>query len=245
VTPAIELSHVSFAYGDRPIVSEFDLSLAFGERVALLGPSGSGKSTLLRLMLGFEAPQHGAVLVRGALASRDGRILIPPEERQLSVVFQDLALWPHLSVHRNLAFALASKRLPRSERSAKVRELLGRIGLAGRERCHPEELSGGERQRVAIARALIVEPTAILLDEPLSNLDVSLRRELLALFRELFAERSCAVLHVTHDLREAAALAGRIVIMENGTKVQEGTLEELRTRPASRFVQALLEDLVG
>jgi ABC-type Fe3+/spermidine/putrescine transport system ATPase subunit len=158
------------------------------------------------------------------------------------VVFQDLALWPHLSVAGNLAFGLESKGATRREREARIRSILERVGLAGKEHSHPGQLSGGERQRVAIARALVLDPRAVLLDEPLSNLDVGLKRELLSIFRDLLKERGTTALYVTHDLREAAALGDRIAVMEQGRIVQEGTLESLRANPASSFVHALLDD---
>lgn len=242
MTAAIALSGVSFQYGEQSILSGFELLVAPGEVVALLGPSGSGKSTVLRLVLGFAAPSNGAIHLGGELASHDGRVLVPPEERHLAVVFQDLALWPHLTVQENLAF-VRGRGKPRSEHEARVKELLSRVGLAGKEKQYPGELSGGERQRVAIARALVMEPRAILLDEPLSNLDVALKRELIGTFRELFKERKSTVVYVTHDLREAAALGDRIAVVENGKLVQEGTLAALLAQPASGFIQRLVENL--
>ena len=143
-----------------------------------------------------------------------------------------------------LAFGLESLGVPRRERGVRIEAMLKRVGLAGRERSYPGELSGGEKQRVAIARALVLEPRAVLLDEPLSNVDVDLKRELLSFFRELLRERSTTALYVTHDLREAAALGDRIAVMERGRIVQDGTLDQLRARPANDFVRALVDDLV-
>ena len=168
--------------------------------------------------------------------------MVLPEERGLAVVFQDLALWPHLTVAGNLAFGLKSRGATPREREARIQFILGRVGLAGKELSHPGQLSGGERQRVAIARALVREPRAVLLDEPLSNLDVGLKRELLSVFRDLLKERRTTALYVTHDLREAAALGDRIAVMEQGRVVQQGTLESLRANPSSRFVRELLDD---
>jgi iron(III) transport system ATP-binding protein len=242
MTAAITLSEVNFQYDGRDVLSGFGLSVAPGEVLALLGPSGSGKSTVLRLVLGFAAPGKGSVHLGGDIVSGDGRVLVPPEERHLAVVFQDLALWPHLTVYGNLAFGLEAGN-QRGENEVRIKGLLARVGIAGKENQYPGELSGGERQRVAIARALVMEPRAILLDEPLSNLDVALKRELLGTFRELFKERGSTVIYVTHDLREAAAVGDRIAVLENGTIVQAGDLEALRTRPASAFIQRLIEDL--
>jgi ABC-type Fe3+/spermidine/putrescine transport system ATPase subunit len=243
MTTAITLENVALTYSDRPILQDVSLSLQEGEVLSLLGPSGSGKTSVLRIVLGFVPPSRGSVRVAGRIASADGRILTPPEERNLAVVFQDLALWPHLTVSGQLAFVLESRRVPRPERAVRIEAMLRRVGLAGKERSYPGELSGGEKQRVAIARALVLEPQAVLLDEPLSNVDVDLKRELLKLFRELLRERRTTTLYVTHDLREAAALGDRIGVMEEGRIVQDGTLDELRARPANDFVRALVDDL--
>ena len=237
----LALERIDFAYREKRVLTGFDLTIEPGQVVALLGPSGSGKSTVLRLVLGFETPSAGSIRIAGETVSRDGNLLVPPEERGLAVVFQDLALWPHLTVRGHLAFGLEARGVAENEQRARIAELFERLGLTDLERRYPGELSGGERQRVAIARALVLEPRAILLDEPLANLDVALKRELLALFRDLFAERRCTALYVTHGLEEAAALGDRIIVMEQGRIVQDGTLEALRRNPASAFVKTLLD----
>jgi len=242
MSAAIGIEGVRIRYAGKLVIDELSLSIKPGEVLALLGPSGSGKTSVLRVILGFVTPETGTVRLDGEVASQEGRLLVLPEERGLAVVFQDLALWPHLSVAGNLAFGLNSRGVPRSERNARIRSILGRVGLTGKEHSHPGELSGGERQRVAIARALVLEPRAVLLDEPLSNLDVGLKRELLSIFRALLKERQTTALYVTHDLREAAALGDRIAVMEQGRVVQEGTLDSLRANPASSFVRTLLSD---
>jgi len=244
MTTALALDEVTFGYRDVPILDHLTFSVADGEIVVLLGPSGCGKSTVLRLLLGFATPEAGRVRIGGALVSAGGKSLVLPEERNLAVVFQDLALWPHLSVRGNLAFGLESRRIPRRVRDERIQDVLGRMGIADKEHRHPGELSGGERQRAAIARALVLEPRAILLDEPLANLDVRRKRQLMGTFREIFKERKTTVLYVTHDLREAATLADRIAVLENGHVVQEGTLDDLRARPATEFVSELVADLV-
>ena len=243
MSSAIAVEGIRLRYAGRLVIDGLSLSVEPGEVLTLLGPSGSGKTSVLRVILGFATPEAGAVRVSGEFASREGRLLVLPEDRGLAVVFQDLALWPHLTVAGNLAFGLESKGVPRPERDARIRAMLGRVGLAGKERSHPGQLSGGERQRVAIARALVLEPRAVLLDEPLSNLDVGLKRELLSVFRDLLKEQRTTALYVTHDLREAAALGDRIAVMEEGRLVQEGSLDSLRARPASRFVRGLVDDL--
>jgi iron(III) transport system ATP-binding protein len=243
VSAMLSLEGVSFAYAGRTVLDRVSLVLGAGEIVTLLGPSGAGKTSVVRLALGLATPDSGIVRLDGEIASRDGRVLIPPEERNLAVVFQDLALWPHLTVAGNLEFGLAARGVPRDSRAARIAGILSRVGLSGREQSYPGQLSGGERQRVAIARALVPEPRAILLDEPLANLDVGLKRDLLSMFRGLLMERGMTALYVTHELREAAALGDRIVILEEGRVVQDGTLRLLRDNPASEFIRTLVDDL--
>ena len=243
MTEAVCLKDVRFSYDDRVVLSNVELSINAGEVLALLGPSGSGKTTVLRLVLGFAVPEAGTVSLGGEIVSEEGRLVVPPEERGLAVVFQDLALWPHLTVRGNLDFGLAARRVGPRERESRISAVLQRLGIADKADRYPGGLSGGERQRVAIARALVLEPRAILLDEPLSNLDVTLKRELLALFRELFRENGSTGLYVTHDLREAASLGDRIAVMESGRIVQVGILDELSAAPASPFVRSLIGDL--
>jgi len=250
MTAAIAFNDVALRYGNRAILDGFTLAVEPGEVVALLGPSGCGKTSALRLVLGFVAPTKGSVRLLGEVVSGNGKILQPPEQRGVAVVFQDLALWPHLTVRGNLAFGLGSQKVPRGIQKVprgiqkeRIDTILERVGLTGKEGSYPGELSGGERQRVAIARALVLEPRAVLFDEPLSNLDVGLKRELLSVFRELLKERRTTAIYVTHDLREAAALGDRIAVMEQGHVIQEGTFDVLRARPASAFVRELLDDV--
>lgn len=243
MTASISLEHIVLRYPDRVVLDGFSLAVEPGEVVALLGPSGSGKTSVLRVILGFETPEAGTVRLSGEIVSGHGRLVTLPEDRGLAVVFQDLALWPHLSVAGHLAFCLESRSVPRAERDVRIRATLELVGLSDKERSYPGQLSGGERQRVAIARALVLEPRAVLLDEPLSNLDVVLKSGLARVFRELLKARRTTALYVTHDLREAAALGDRIAVMENGRIVQAGTLDELRTRPATDFVRGLVADL--
>ncbi len=245
MNPAIHLDGVRFEYARHPVLSRFDLSIDRGQVLALLGPSGCGKTTVLRLILGLVEPTEGTVHLGSTTVSAPGRVLVPPEDRELAVVFQDLALWPHLTVRGNLDFGLAARGVPRREREPRTAAILERLSLLDKANRYPGGLSGGERQRVAIARALVLEPRAILLDEPLSNLDGTLKRELLALFRELFEEHRSTVVYVTHDLREAASLGDRIAVLEAGRVLQVGTLDELRRAPASEFVRGLGEDLLA
>src|SRR5262249_6812354 len=191
------------------------------------------------------------VRLSGEVASEAGRLVVLPEERGLAVVFQDLALWPHLSVAGNLAFGLQSRGATARDREARIQSTPWRGGRPGQERHHPDpprrqgRLPGGDGRRVAFARARARARRVVPPDEPLSNLDVGLKRELLSVFRDLLKERRTTALYVTHDLREAAALGDRIAVMEQGRIVQEGTLESLRASPSSSFVRELLDDFAS
>ena len=243
MTSVIALEDVWLKLGATPVLSGLSLTLEPGEVLALLGPSGAGKTTVVRLILGFIAPERGSVRLNGAVASADGRVLRLPEERNLAVVLQELALWPHLTVAGNLAFGLEARGMPRAVREARIADMTRRVGLAGKEDRRPAHLSGGERQRVAIARALVLDPQAVLFDEPLTNLDVSLKRELLALVHGLLKERGVSALYVTHEPREAVYVGDRIAVVGDGRVVQTGTLDVIRASPANEFVRRLLNDL--
>jgi iron(III) transport system ATP-binding protein len=234
----IELAGVTYRRGPREILAGVTLRLAPGETIAVLGPSGAGKSTLLRIILGLLPPSAGEVHIAGLVASAAGRLVVPPEERRLGMVFQDLALWPHLTVAENLQFVLRSRGVPgqdkRTEESV-IAAALDRVGLAGLQRRYPDALSGGERQRVAIARALVGSPRAVLLDEPLANLDFVLRAELVELFQTALRDAGVAAIHVTHDPGEALALAHRVALVEGGRITQLDTPAAIAAAPATAF----------
>jgi iron(III) transport system ATP-binding protein len=233
----IELESVSVRRGAALVLDRLTLSLGDGV-AALIGPSGAGKTTLLRVLLGLEAPSDGSVRLGGRVVSRAGSVDVLPEYRNVAMVFQDLALWPHLSVHGNLAYGLRARGVGKAERERRIARALSSVGLEGMACRRPGELSGGERQRVAIARALVLDPMAILLDEPLGSLDVVLKEDLLGLFGRVFHELRVPVIYVTHDPFEAARLAERIVVLEGGRVVQDGTLAELAAMAATPFVGA-------
>ncbi|HEV3478157.1 MAG TPA: ABC transporter ATP-binding protein [Gaiellaceae bacterium] len=219
---------VSKSYGEISAVAGADLCVERGEFVALLGPSGCGKTTLLRLIAGFERPDRGEIAIGGRPVA--GSSWLPPERRRVGMVFQDYALFPHLTVAANVAFGLE-----RSNRAARVRETLELVGLDGHGERYPHELSGGQQQRVALARALAPEPQVVLLDEPWSNIDAlrraSMRNEIARILRTVGVT---AVL-VTHDREEAFSLADRIAVMRDGRIVQAGSAEELYAAPADRW----------
>jgi iron(III) transport system ATP-binding protein len=225
----IRLEGVTKRFGATTAVDGASLCVERGEVVALLGPSGCGKTTLLRLIAGFERPNDGTIEVAGRHVGGAGS-WVPPEERRVGMVFQDYALFPHLTVADNVGFGL-----PRRERATRVAELLAMVGLGGLERRYPHELSGGQQQRVAVARALAPSPELVLLDEPWSNVDPFLRDSLRAEVSEIIRPLGVTVLLVTHDREEAFSLADRIALMREGTVVQEGTSEDIYFSPVSRW----------
>ncbi len=235
---SIELKNVTKRFGDTAAVNNVSFSIKEGELVALLGPSGGGKTTVLRMIAGLEVPTTGDIFIRGRRVND-----VPVQQRNIGFVFQSYALFKNMNVFKNIAFGLKVKKWKRRDIGARVAELLRLFGLDGLEKRFPHQLSGGQRQRVAIARALVLEPRAVLLDEPLANLDIGLRRDLLALFRELLTERHVPALFVTHDPREAASLGDRVAVIENGRVVQSGTVADLEAKPATAFVESFVADL--
>jgi iron(III) transport system ATP-binding protein len=225
----IRLDGVTKRFGATTAVDEASLCVDYGEVVALLGPSGCGKTTLLRLIAGFEHPNGGTVDVAGRRVA-GARTWIPPEQRRVGMVFQDYALFPHLTVAENVGFGLS-----RRARPARVAELLAIVGLDGLGGRYPHELSGGQQQRVALARALAPSPELVLLDEPWSNVDPFLRETLRAEVSEIIRPLGVTVLLVTHDREEAFSVADRIALMRDGAVVQEGTSEEIYFSPVSRW----------
>jgi len=233
MSAALEFDRVDFSYAHSLVLSEMSFALQKGELMCLLGPSGCGKSTALRLSAGFEAPHAGTIQLNGKLVASSSQ-LVPPEARKLGMVFQDFALFPHLSVRANVAFGL--HRLERANREQRTRESLERVGIAELAERYPHELSGGQQQRVALARALAPEPELMLLDEPFSSLDTRLRISIAREVRDLLRERGISALLVTHDQDEAFAFADRIGVMHNGRLEQIATPFALYHEPASRFI---------
>ncbi len=231
------MSHVrvrglSKSFGAIEAVRELNLEIERGELMAVLGPSGCGKTTLLRVIAGFEQPDAGCVVVSDEVVAGPGRI-IPPEKRRVGMVFQDYALFPHLSVEGNVAFGLTSR--PREERDALTQRTLELVGLQHKARCNVHELSGGERQRVALARAMAPEPELVLLDEPFSSLDATLRGGLRREVELILRDAEATALLVTHDQEEALSLADRLAVMRDGEIVQVGPPVEVYGRPATRW----------
>ena len=222
-------------FTEAAAVDDFHLEIGDGEFISLLGPSGCGKTTTLRLIAGFLQPDAGEIRVGGEIISSPSQ-LVPPERRNMSMIFQSYAVWPHMTVAQNVAYGLKFKKLTKQEIEAKVTKLLGVVHLAELKDRYSAELSGGQQQRVALARALVVEPQILLMDEPLSNLDANLREEMRFEIRRLHEEFKITTVYVTHDQAEAMATSDRIAVLDRGRLVQVGGPQDLFDRPKTKFV---------
>ena len=235
MSASIELRGVGKRYGATWAVRDVSLTVAPGEFFTLLGPSGCGKTTALRMIAGFAEPDEGEILLDGAPVTG-----VPPWRRDLGLVFQSYALWPHLTVFEHVAFGLRERKRPRAEIRERVAEALRMVGLEGLGDRRPSQLSGGQQQRVALARTLVVRPRALLLDEPLSNLDAKLRAQMRVELRRLHRELGITTIYVTHDQDEAMALSTRLAVFDHGAMIQLGPPAEVYRRPATRFVAEFL-----
>ena len=239
--PVLEFRDVSKQFGTVAAVDHVSFSVNPGEIFTLLGPSGCGKTTTLRLVAGLEEPDDGEILVNGAPVAAPGRgILIAPDKRDMGMVFQSYAVWPHLTVFENVAFPLRVRGRAESTLRQRVGEVLETVGLASLDHRGATELSGGQQQRVALARALVYEPSILLLDEPLSNLDAKLREQMRLEIRELQRKLKLTVLYVTHDQDEAMALSDRIAVVHRGRFEQVGAPAEVYETPATLFAAEFL-----
>lgn len=235
----LTINQVSKQFPAHPIaaVNNVSFTLQQGDLLGLLGPSGCGKTTLLRMIAGFEQPSEGKIFIGETQVSGEG-VFVNPENRQTGMVFQDYALFPHLTIAENIAFGLKTQKPPlkKAQIQQRVAEVLQLVGLEGLNRRYPHELSGGQQQRVALARALAPQPRLILLDEPLSNLDVQVRQRLRHEIRHILKATGISAIFVTHDQEEALAISDKIAVMRQGKIEQLGTPEEIYTSPSSRFV---------
>jgi putative spermidine/putrescine transport system ATP-binding protein len=229
--PDIVLAGVHKSFGEVAAVAGVDLEIAAGEFFTMLGPSGSGKTTCLRMIAGFEVPDAGRIELAGRDVSR-----LPPQERDVNTVFQDYALFPHMSVADNVGYGLRVKKVPPKERASRVADALALVRLDAHGGRRPGQLSGGQRQRVALARALVNHPRVLLLDEPLGALDLKLRQELQSELKRIQREVGITFVYVTHDQDEALSMSDRIAVMDAGRVVQIGTPREVYDEPSSRFV---------
>jgi len=231
----VAISALSKSFSGVPAVDDMSLTIGDGEFISLLGPSGCGKTTTLKMIAGFEEADAGTISFDGLDVGN-----LPPERRDIGMVFQNYALFPHLTVGRNLAFGLEMRRRPKAEIEARAAKVLDMVQLSGMADRYPRQLSGGQQQRVALARALVIEPRILLLDEPLANLDAKLREEMRIFIRELQQRVKITTVYVTHDQAEAMTMSDRVVVMFGGRIAQIGAPSEIYDRPATREVASFV-----
>jgi iron(III) transport system ATP-binding protein len=234
----VELKNICVSYGEHAVLKDFSLKIEPGQIIGIVGPSGCGKTTIARAICGFIKPQQGTVKIDGkTMFSHEDRVDIPPEQRYIGVVFQDYAVWPHLSVYDNIAYPLKKRRLSKEEISPQVQNALEQVNMVGYEKYMPSQLSGGQQQRVAIARALTSSSDFLIMDEPITNLDAKLREQMLVEIRMLQQRLGTTIIYITHDQEAALQLCDKIVILEpDGSIAQIGSDEEIIRNPANRFV---------
>lgn len=233
----VRIEHVFKRFGDVTAVSDFDLTVKDGEFVSLLGPSGCGKTTSLRMIAGFERATEGEIYIGDhCVSSHIKNSFVPPEKRDIGMVFQSYAVWPHMTVTENVAYPLKIQKVPKEERAARVAEMLKLVHLDEYGSRYPHQLSGGQQQRVALARALVMRPGLLLLDEPLSNLDAKLRESMRFEISSIQKELGITVIYVTHDQSEAMTMSDRVVVMSRGVIQQIGTPYEIYRNPANKMV---------
>ncbi|MBV8167143.1 MAG: ABC transporter ATP-binding protein [Alphaproteobacteria bacterium] len=232
----IRIRHLTKRFGANAAVNDVSFAVEQGRTVALLGPSGCGKTTILRCIAGLETPDDGDIAIAGKPVFDAGRVDLAPEKRELGIVFQSYAVWPHMTVAENVAFPLKVRGVPTGERTARARRMLETVGLAGFEDRPATLVSGGQQQRIALARALVHEPRLVLFDEALSNLDAQLREQMRLELRLLQQRLGFTAIYVTHDQAEAFGLADTVVLMNHGVIETAGPAREVFRRPTSAFV---------
>ncbi|MBI4373626.1 MAG: ABC transporter ATP-binding protein [Deltaproteobacteria bacterium] len=237
--PILEFKNVQKIYGSTLVLSEINFRVDKGEFLSLLGPSGCGKTTTLRLIAGLEEPTEGTIGLDGQVVA-DGRHFVPPEKRNLGMVFQSYAIWPHMDVFDNIAYPLRVRKRSRDEIRNRTGRVLKALGLERFGKRHPDQLSGGQQQRVALGRALVMEPLMLLLDEPLSNLDAKLRIGMRQEIKQIQKDFQTTVVYVTHDQTEAMEMSNWVIVMNQGKIEQQGSPNELRNQPATEFVREFL-----
>ncbi len=224
----VKIENVTKAYNKTPVIREMSLGIEKGERVVILGPSGCGKTTLLRMVAGFIHPDEGKLIIEGKTVVDNGKCIIESESRQVGMVFQDLALWPHMTSYKNIEFGLKAKKIPKVEIRGRIDTILEKMQMARFRNAYPGELSGGQQQRIALARALVTRPKILLMDEPLSNLDTDLRQILMREILRLQEELAITMIYVTHDREEAFSLATKIVVMKEGKILKSGSVSQIK-----------------
>jgi len=238
---SVTLKNISKEYPNHKVISLLNLEVQSNEFLSLLGPSGCGKTTLLRMIAGLEKPSGGSIVFgTETVFDSSQNIFVSPEKRRIGMVFQNYALWPHLSVFKNVAFPLHCQKLSPARIKEKCEEILTQVQLAGFEHRIPNQLSGGQQQRVALARALVAEPRLLLLDEPLSNLDSHLKEEMCELIQFLRRARPVTTIYVTHSQKESFTLSDRICVLNQGKIEQLGTPSDILSKPESEFVRTFM-----
>ena len=236
---SVTIKQVTKAYGDNVVITSFNQEFKDGEFITLLGPSGCGKTTMLRMIAGFEQPTSGEIWIGDKLVSSD-KVFLPPEKRDIGMVFQSYAVWPHMTVFENVAYPLRIQKKPKDEIRREVENALRIVHLEKYQERIPSQLSGGQQQRVALARALVAKPKLLLLDEPLSNLDAKLRETMRFEIKEIQTTLGISVVYVTHDQTEAMAMSDRIILINRGVVQQVAPPEEIYNHPANQFVADFL-----
>jgi len=234
----ISLEHINHSYGDKMVLDDFSFSFEEATNTCILGPSGCGKTIILRLIAGLEAPEKGIIKIDKIFVTENEKIHIPPHNRKIGFVFQDLALWPHFTVFRNIAFGL--KNLKEVQISDKVNQLLDLFEITEKARKYPHQLSGGQKQMVAIARSLVHQPEIFLMDEPLANIDVNVKENILAHINDLQQQHGFTMLYVTHDHQEAMQTGDKIIVMNEGVIEAFGTKEQIRNS-TNNFIKSFIK----
>ena len=239
----ILLNGIVKSYGKEVVVKNLDLKVETGEFLTILGPSGCGKTTTLRMIAGLEEPDQGMIKLDDKVVfSRNDGVVVPPEARHLGLIFQSYALWPHMTVAKNITLALKEQKISKSEIADRLKNALEMVQLTGYAERYPSELSGGQQQRVAVARLIALRPKILLMDEPLSNLDAKLRTEMRASLKRLHRDLTATTVYVTHDQIEALTLSDRVIIMNEGRIMQEGSPYDIYHHPANIFVAEFIGD---
>ena len=234
----ISLEQITHRYGDQKVLDSFSCSFEEAKTICLIGPSGCGKTTILRLIAGLESPQKGIIKIDETVVTENEKILLPPHKRKIGFVFQDLALWPHFTVYRNIAFGLKERK--EEKVSHQVSQILDLFGIADKAKKYPHQLSGGQNQMVAIARSLVHQPEIFLMDEPLANIDVMVKENILSHINQLQEQLGFTMLYVTHDHQEAMQAGDKIMVMNEGVVEAAGTKEEIRNS-TNHFVRSFIK----